>query len=76
MVNRDLFMPDNVHPNHLGYERMIELWRPYLEGKMPQASPLPSKASEIIAATSPNAAHSNSMVSETLSGTEKIVKLI
>ena len=41
VINRELFMPDNVHPSYLGYERMIEVWKPYLEGKVLPGQPPP-----------------------------------
>ena len=41
MINRELFMPDNIHPSYLGYERMIEVWKPYLDGAILPGQPPP-----------------------------------
>ena len=41
VINRELFMPDNIHPSYLGYERMIEVWKPYLDGKVLPGQPPP-----------------------------------
>ena len=34
-INRDLFMPDNLHPNWRGYEVIIDTIKPFLQGKFP-----------------------------------------
>ena len=41
VINRELFMPDNIHPSYLGYERMIEVWKPYLDGAILPGQPPP-----------------------------------
>lgn len=35
LINRDLFMPDCVHPSSKGYKVIIEAIKPYLQGKLP-----------------------------------------
>jgi len=35
VVNREMFMPDNMHPNSRGYDAIIEAIKPHLEGKVP-----------------------------------------
>lgn len=36
IINREMFMPDNMHPNYKGYQALIDMLKPYLDGKVPR----------------------------------------